>query len=144
MLLDPNMDAFKAIAPLPTKTHSATRPPADTAFPTVYPDPPVFQHAGKAGETTLWVVFVLFVLATIAFAALSWRVPATKRLHNSLVTLITIIAGISYFAMATGGGVFTHYRRIPEHHIKPLPPTHTHVYRDVFYANTLIGCSLRP
>jgi bacteriorhodopsin len=36
--------------------------------------------------------------------------------------------------MANQSGVIEHHRRIPEHHIDPLPPTHRHVYRDVYYA----------
>jgi hypothetical protein len=73
MLLDPNMDAFTA----PTKSH-AVRPPSDTSFPTVYPDPPIYQHAGSVGDTTLWVVFAFFVAATVAFAVLAWTVPAVS------------------------------------------------------------------
>jgi len=124
------MDAF-LLAPSKTLT---PKPPLDTSFPTVYPDPPIYQHAGKVGERTLWVVFVLMVLATIAFAAMAWTVPAARRLHHSLTTLMVIIAGLSYFAMANGSGVIEHHRKIPEHHIKPLPPTHRHVYRDIYYA----------
>jgi bacteriorhodopsin len=47
---------------------------------------------------------------------------------------MVIIASISYFAMANGRGVVEHHRKIPEHHIKPLPPTHHHYFRDVYYA----------
>jgi len=125
------MDALYAA---PSKTHSLPHQPADTAFPTVYPDPPIYQHASKVGDRTLWVVFVFMVLATIAFAAMAWTVPAARRLHHSLTTLMVVIAGLSYFAMANKSGVIEHHRRIPEHHTKPLPPTHRHVWRDVYFA----------
>jgi len=124
------MDSF-IIAP--SKTHHHL-PPADTSFPTVYPDPPVYQHATKVGHTTLWVVFALMLIATLSFAVLSWSVPAAKRLHHSLTTLIVLIGTLSYFALANGSGMVEHHRRIPEHHIHPLPPTHRHVYRDIYYA----------
>jgi len=76
----------------------------------------------------------LMVLATVGFVAMSWTVPATRRLHHSLVTLIVVIAGLSYFAMANGSGVVEHHRKVPEHHIKPIPPTHRHIFRDIYYA----------
>jgi hypothetical protein len=61
----------------PSKTHHLS-PPADTSFPTVYPDPPIYQHASKVGHTTLWVVFAIMIIATIGFAVLSWTVPAVS------------------------------------------------------------------
>jgi len=117
-----------------TKTATVPKNPSETSFPTVYPDPPIYQHATKVGDRTLWVVFVVLVLSVIAFAAMAWVVPAAKRLHHSLTTLLVVIAGLSYFAMANGSGVVEHHRRIPEHHADPLPPTHRHIFRDVYYA----------
>jgi bacteriorhodopsin len=57
-----------------------------------------------------------------------------KRFHHSLTTLIVVIASISYFAMANKSGMVEHHRKIPEHHVDPLPPTHRHIFRDVYYA----------
>jgi len=118
----------------PTKTHGVPKGPSDTNFPTVYPDPPIYQHATKTGDRTLWFVFVVMVLSVIGFAAMAWVVPAAKRFHHSLTTLMVVIAGLSYFAMANKSGVIEHHRRVPEHHIDPLPPTHRHIFRDVYYA----------
>jgi hypothetical protein len=59
----------------PSKTASD---PSETSFPTVFPDPPIYQHATKVGNRTLWVIFVLMVLSVIAFAAMAWAVPAVR------------------------------------------------------------------
>jgi hypothetical protein len=38
------------VDPSPTKP----KHPSDTAFPTIIPDIPTFEGAGKSGERTLW------------------------------------------------------------------------------------------
>jgi len=122
------LEAF--IAP----TGTIPKGPSDTSFPTVIPNPPIFQRAGPAGERTLWVVFVLMLIATISFVVMSWRVPAAKRLYHSITTLIVVIATLSYFAMATKQGITFHHTRIKEHHKHGLPDTFRHVHREVYYA----------
>jgi len=104
-----------------------------TAFPTVLPDPATFEHATDAGMRTLWVVFVVMVLASAGFSALAWTVPLSRRLFHTITTLITITAAISYFAMATGHGVNYHHIHHTEHH-KHVPNTHKDIYRQVYYA----------
>jgi bacteriorhodopsin len=47
--------------------------------------------------------------------------------------LITVIAAISYFAMATGHGVAIHHIRIHEHN-KHVPNTTHEIHRQVFWA----------
>ena len=47
--------------------------------------------------------------------------------------MITIIASLSYFAMATGHGVSYHHVQIRHSH-DHLPDTFHHVYRQVFWA----------
>ncbi|OJD36910.1 family a g protein-coupled receptor-like protein [Diplodia corticola] len=114
---------------VPTSTGS----PSVDPVPTVVPDHPIHQNAGEAGARTLWVVFVLMLLATITFSGLSWTVPTSRRLYHVVTTLITIIASLSYFAMATGHGVSEHHTRVRESH-KHVPDTYHDVYRQVFWA----------
>jgi bacteriorhodopsin len=71
-------------------------------IPTVIPTPPHYQESTAAGQRTLWVVFALMVISSATFSLLSWNVPTTKRLFHVITTLTTIIASLSYFAMASG------------------------------------------
>lgn len=90
----------------PTTTMTAT--PTPTPLPTVIPDPfpLVFcQGATDTGHRTLWVVCALMGLTSLVFYYLAWRVPVQKRLFHFITSLITTIAFLSYFAMATGDGV---------------------------------------
>jgi len=104
-----------------------------TSFPTVIPDVPTYERASAAGLRTLWVVFVIMLLASAAFTAMSWTVPVGRRLYHVITTLITIIAAISYFGMATKHGVNYHHIRVTEHH-KHVPNTYKDVYRQVYWA----------
>jgi len=102
-------------------------------IPSVLPDKPDYQVVGDAGKTTLWVVFVIMVIASAVFTGMAWRVPVTKRLYHVITTLITIFAAISYFAMATGHGVSNNHIKIREQHDN-VPDTYHEVYRQVFWA----------
>lgn len=73
------------------------------------------------------------VIASAAFAAMSWRVPVQRRLYHVITTLITVIAAISYFAMATGHGVAVHTVTIRHQH-DHTPDTFTEIKRQVFWA----------
>lgn len=115
---------------VPTSTSTV---PHATSFPTIIPDYPTFEKASVAGQRTLWVVFVLMVIASAAFAAMSWRVPVARRLYHVITTLITIIAAISYFGMATGQGVNYNHIRVVEHH-NHVPNTYKDIYRQVYWA----------
>jgi len=112
---------------------SKPKRPSDTAFPTIIPDLPIFERAGKSGERTLWVVFVLMVLASVFFVVLAWAVPASKRLYHHLTATITIVAALSYFAMATHSGFTFHHSRVREQH-DHVPDTFKHVIREVYWA----------
>ncbi|KAF1958914.1 family A G protein-coupled receptor-like protein [Byssothecium circinans] len=114
---------------LPTSTPTSTIAPV----PTVLPDTPELQFIGDGGKKTLWVVFVLMTIASAAFAALSWRVPVARRLYHVITTLITIIAAISYFAMATGHGVAVHKVQVRHQH-EHVPDTYGEIHRQVFWA----------
>jgi bacteriorhodopsin len=114
----------------PSKTKHLLDP---TSFPTVIPDPPIWQTTGKAGHRTFWVLFVLMTIAFLAFAALSWTVPASKRLFHSLTTLIVLISGLAYLAMATGSGFFFHHYRVREKHDHGVPDTFKTVHRQVYW-----------
>jgi len=73
------------------------------------------------------------LLSPLALTALSWRVPVQKRLFHVITTLITTIATISYFAMATGDGNSYAHIIVKEAH-KHVPDTIEHVFRQVFWA----------
>jgi bacteriorhodopsin len=104
-----------------------------TALPSVVPTLPTFQEAGETGKKTLWIVFVIMFLASLAFYVLAWSVPVQKRLFHVITALITTFATLSYYAMATGDGAgFTHIV-VKEAH-KHVPDTVEHVYRQVFFA----------
>ncbi|KAL9102518.1 MAG: hypothetical protein Q9163_002353 [Psora crenata] len=116
------MDAIKhhatSVAPLPTVT------PGNTIE---------YQKSGDVGNRTLWVVFVLMMLSSIAFYAMAFRVPAQKRLFHILTAFITTFAMISYFAMAVHDGV-SYNEIIIKHAQKHFPDTFTTVYREVYWA----------
>lgn len=60
--------------PLPTATASLL--PSVAPIPTVAPGPePTYEVAGDAGMKTLWVVFVLMLIASAGFTVMSWKVP---------------------------------------------------------------------
>jgi len=124
-------DVFKKTSSLlvPTSTTHASVAP----IPTVVPTPPHFERVGDTGTKTLWVVFVLMSLSTLAFAFLAFRVPVQKRLFHVITTFITLFATISYFAMATGDGNSFAEIVIKEAH-KHTPDTVEYVYRQVFWA----------
>jgi hypothetical protein len=48
-------------------------------FPTVTPgQEDIYQLSGDAGNKTLWVVFVLMLIASAAFTAMSWKIPVVR------------------------------------------------------------------
>jgi bacteriorhodopsin len=103
------------------------------AIPSVLPDQPVHQFVGDSGTTTLWVVFALMVIASATFAGLSLRVPVSNRLYHVITTLITTIAAISYFTMATGQGVSVKHITVRHSH-EHVPDTYEHIERQIFWA----------
>lgn len=64
-----------------------------------------FQEAGAVGTRTLWVVFVIMLVSSMAFYVMAFRVPVQKRLFHILTAFITTFAAISYFGMAVKDGV---------------------------------------
>ncbi|KAK8214331.1 putative opsin protein [Phyllosticta capitalensis] len=114
---------------VPTSTGSVPLDPV----PTVKPDPTEYQLASDDGKRTLWVVFVIMVIASVVFSALSWSVPMSRRLYHVITTMITVIAAISYFGMATGHGVAYHHVQVRESH-SHVPDTYADVYREVYWA----------
>ncbi|KAI9703437.1 MAG: hypothetical protein M1820_005910 [Bogoriella megaspora] len=113
---------------LPTSTPTSVSP-----VPTVLPPEPSYEYVHDAGKRTLWVVFVIMLVASIAFSALAWSIPVSKRLYHIVTTLITIIAAISYFGMATGHGVAYHEINITVKNEYTPDVTET-IYRQVFWA----------
>jgi hypothetical protein len=72
MIVDTFEEVLKktSLLPIPTSHPSHVAP-----IPSVVPTPVDAQFIGDAGKRTLWVVFVLMLLASAGFTALSWRVP---------------------------------------------------------------------
>ncbi|KAL5115953.1 hypothetical protein ACEQ8H_006175 [Pleosporales sp. CAS-2024a] len=128
MLVDQLQDVLKTSLPLPTAA-----PTHVTPIPSIVPPTPDYQLAGDAGKKTLWVVFVLMLIASASFTALSWRVPLSKRLYHTITTIITITAALSYFAMATGHGVSVVKILVREEH-DYINDTWTEVHRQVYWA----------
>ncbi|KAL3423168.1 heat shock protein 30 (bacteriorhodopsin) [Phlyctema vagabunda] len=132
-MIDP-VEAFaRKTSSLLVPTSSAS--PTVAPIPTVHPGPAkVFQHVHSTGVTTLWVVFVLMFLSTLAFIYMAYKTPVQKRLFHVLTAFITTFATISYFAMATGDGVNFAKEVIVESHKHTGVDTVTEVYRQVFWA----------
>lgn len=105
-----------------------------TAFPTVIPDPPVYELIGDTGKLTLWVVFIIMFFSSAAFIVMAFSVPVQKRLFHQVTAFITIFATLSYFAMATGDGISVVGQEVTETHDNGMPDTHHIVYRQVFWA----------
>lgn len=101
-------------------------------IPTVIPAPE-FETVHHVGTVTLWVVFAVMVLASAAFALLSWNIPTSKRVYHVLTTLVTIIAALSYFAMASGDGVSYKCEEKTDYH-DHVPDTHHTVCRQIYWA----------
>jgi len=127
-MIDP-MEALKKTSSLLVPTSTASVSP----IPTVVPTLPHYEKIGETGQKTLWVVFALMLLSTLAFIFMSFRVPVQKRLFHVLTTLITTFATISYFAMAVGDGNSFAHIVVKEAH-KHVPDTVEHVFRQVFWA----------
>ena len=69
--------------PLPTATASAS-PTHVAPIPTVLPDTPTYETVGDSGSKTLWIVFVLMLIASAGFTALSWKIPVVRDASASL------------------------------------------------------------
>ncbi|RDW88282.1 putative opsin-1 [Coleophoma cylindrospora] len=132
MIVDP-VEALMKTSSLLVPTSSAS--PTVSPIPTVIPGPSrVFEKVGASGATTLWVVFVIMLLSTLAFTWMAFKVPVQKRIFHVLTALITTFATLSYFAMATGDGVSFAHTVIRESHKHTGVDTVTHVFRQVFWA----------
>ncbi|MCJ1463719.1 hypothetical protein MMC07_002328 [Pseudocyphellaria aurata] len=115
----------------PLLKHATGSPVAP--IPTVIPDVPSYQTASETGHRTLWVVFVLMVLSSIAFYALAFRQPVQKRLFHVLTAFITTFAAISYFAMAVNDGVSLNKIVVKEAQ-KHVPDVEHIIFREVYWA----------
>ncbi|KAL8815526.1 MAG: hypothetical protein Q9191_008456 [Dirinaria sp. TL-2023a] len=85
----------------------ATLKESTLPFPSIVPVGKVVsnQVAGDVGTRTLWVVFVIQLLSSIAFYAMAFRVPVQKRMFHILTAFITTFAAISYYGMAIKDGI---------------------------------------
>jgi len=101
-------------------------------IPTVIPEIE-YEKIHHVGATTLWVGFAVMVLASAVFALMSWNIPVSKRVYHVLTTTVTIIAALSYFAMASGDGVSYKCESKTDYH-EHLPDTHHDVCRQIYWA----------
>jgi len=103
-------------------------------IPTVIPgDTPIYIEASDVGKRTLWVVCVLMALSSLAFYGMAFRVPVQKRLFHVITSLITTIAFLSYYAMASGDGISYNKTVETETH-KHVPDTYQTIFREVYWA----------
>jgi len=122
------VDPIQALASVPLATSASATP-----LPTIVPSLPEYQTASETGERTLWVVFVVMLVASIVFTGMSWNVPVSKRLYHVITTMIVLIASMSYFAMASGHGISYHKTVVKEQN-KHVPDTEKDIYREVYWA----------
>ncbi|MCJ1336962.1 hypothetical protein MMC09_002240 [Bachmanniomyces sp. S44760] len=112
--------------------------PTSSSAPAVDPIPtvirPEYQEASEVGTRTLWVVFVIMLIASVAFYAMAFRVPVQKRMFHILTAFITTFATISYFAMATGDGISLNHVVLKTHSSKHGLSTYKDLYREVYWA----------
>lgn len=105
-----------------------------TALPTIVPDHPTTEHITDFGTNTLWVVFIIMTISSAVFTFRAYQAPVQRRLLFQLSTFITVIAAISYYAMASGSGYTYRGHHVTHEHKHDIPDTHTYVYRQVYYA----------
>jgi len=132
-MIDPTqvIEAFaKKTSSLLVPTSSST---SVSPLPTVVPNTPIYESVGETGTKTLWVVFVIMLLSSLAFMWMAFKAPVQKRLFHVLTAMITTFATISYFAMATGDGNSYAHIVYKEAH-KHTPDTVEHIFRQVFWA----------
>ncbi|KAI1260915.1 hypothetical protein F5Y18DRAFT_217430 [Xylariaceae sp. FL1019] len=79
-------------------------------LPTVIPDlaKVYYQQSTEVGHKTLWVVCIVMGLSSLAFYIMAMKAPVQKRLFHIITAIVTTIAFLSYYAMATGDGVSYH------------------------------------
>jgi len=130
-MINPMQAVVEATSSLLVPTSSSS--PSVAPIPSVKPDTPYYEEVAQAGMITLWVVFVIMLLSTVAFIGMAWRVPVQKRLFHVITACITLFATVSYFAMATGdGNSFTHIvvKTVNKH----TPDTFEDIFRQIFWA----------
>lgn len=69
------VDQFEEIMKTALPTATASVAPIPTVIPGAEP---IYQVASDAGHKTLWVVFVLMLIASGAFTVMSWNVPLVR------------------------------------------------------------------
>ncbi|KAK3317581.1 putative opsin protein [Cercophora scortea] len=113
----------------PTSTATAGPGPV----PTIIPTPTEWEVLGEAGHRTLWVMFAIMLASSAIFTLLSWNVPTSRRIYHVLTTLTTIIATLSYFAIASGHAASYNCTTVTDIH-KHVPDTYHEVCRQVYWA----------
>ncbi|MCJ1325314.1 hypothetical protein MMC10_001977 [Thelotrema lepadinum] len=131
MVIEPEaiQNLMATIAPGPSPSNVSPIPSV-TPGP-VFVDP---QEASEVGRRSLWVVFVIMVISSLAMYTMAYRVPASKRLFHIITAFITTFAAISYYAMAVGDGVYDNVIKFTESHGNGIPDTYYYQSREVYWA----------
>jgi bacteriorhodopsin len=64
-----------------------------------------FERTTAAGKRTLWITFIIMAITSFLILAMTMRQQAKNRIFHHISFFITTCSAISYYAMATGGGV---------------------------------------
>ncbi|RAL11899.1 opsin family protein [Aspergillus homomorphus CBS 101889] len=129
---------LKETWPVPSPTSTVA------PIPTVVPgNEPIFQEIHDTGKRTLWVVTVLMALSSLVFYVLGARVPLTKRVFHTLVSLSATISFIVYLALATGGGMTWKLDTVKLHN-KHVPNTHQDYFRQVLWLRYVLWFLTEP
>ncbi|PYH43634.1 opsin family protein [Aspergillus saccharolyticus JOP 1030-1] len=127
-----------------TATFSEPSPTSVAPIPTVVPgNEPIFQEIHDTGKRTLWVVTVLMALSSLVFYVLGARVPLTKRVFHTLVSLAATTSFIIYLALATGGGITWKLDTVKVHN-KHVPNTHQDYFRQVLWLRYVLWFLTEP
>ena len=80
------------------------------------------------GSDWYWTVTAVMAVATFAFISLSFRVPRQNRIFHYITAVITLVASIAYFTMASNLG----YAAIQVEFLRSNPKV-AGLYREIFY-----------
>ncbi|KAF8524560.1 hypothetical protein BU17DRAFT_63127 [Hysterangium stoloniferum] len=88
-------------------TVSCHKPKHCPSHPPTIPRPepiPYLSHIDRYGINTLWIGFVIFLVATILMMGMAVRHDRRHRTFHLITMVITLVATLSYYAMAIGSG----------------------------------------
>ncbi|KAK2733668.1 hypothetical protein FQN57_002065 [Myotisia sp. PD_48] len=107
----------------------------DIGVPPIGPEP-IVEAATGVGRRGLWVVAILMLLSSLVFYVLAARVAVTKRLFHVLVSLVTTVSFLVYFAMAMGYGSCLAHQGSHKHY-KDSPEIPREIFRELYWIRFL-------